>query len=121
MQTVCDTLIPILEGKGVPPGFNETFVALLPQVDQPELASQFRPIGLCNVAYEIITKVIINRLKLVLPFLISNTQASFVPGRQITNNIVIMQEVLHTMRRKQGAKGYMDIKIDFEKAYDRLR
>lgn len=61
-----------------------------------------------------------NRLKPILPGLISNTQSSFVPSRQIVDNIVFMQEVLHTMRRKQGAKGYMAIKIDFEKAYDRL-
>jgi len=32
-----------------------------------------------------------------------------------------MQEVLHTMRQKKGSKGYMAIKIDFEKAYDRVR
>lgn len=64
--------------------------------------------------------MIVNRLKGILPNIVSNTQASFIPGRQITDNIVIMQEVLHTMRYKQGAKGYMAIKIDFEKAYDRL-
>ena len=53
--------------------------------------------------------------------MVSPTQASFVPKRQITDNVVIMQEVLHTMRHKKGGKGYMAIKIDFEKAYDRMR
>lgn len=73
------------------------------------------------MAYKIITKALVNRIKVVLPHITSNTQTSFVPGRQITNNIVIVQEVIHTMRKKQGAKGYMAIKIDFEKAYDRLK
>lgn len=89
-------------------------------MDNPESATQFRRIGLCNVGYKIITKVIVNRTKPLLPRLISNAQANFVPNRQITDNIVIVQEVIHTMRRKQGSKGYMAIKIDFEKAYDRL-
>lgn len=113
--------LDVLNGKGLPEGLNNTFITLLQKVEHPESATQFRPIGLCNVAYKIITKVIVNRLKPVLPFLISNTQASFVPRRQITDNVVIMQEVLHTMRKKQGKKGLRAIKIDFEKAYDRLR
>jgi len=62
-----------------------------------------------------------NRLKTVLGKLISPTQSSFVPGRQISDNIIIVQEVLHSMRRKQGKVGYMAIKIDLEKAYDRIR
>ncbi|XP_021717958.1 uncharacterized protein LOC110685744 [Chenopodium quinoa] len=120
-SSVYRSIIPVLEGKGMPANFNDTFIALIPKFEKPELASQFRPIGLCNVAYKMVTKVLVNRIKTILPTLISNTQLSFVPGRQITDNIVIMQEVLHTMRRKQGKKGYMEIKIDFEKAYDRLR
>lgn len=114
-------VLGVLEGRGIPEKLNETHIVLIPKTDHPELASQFRPIGLCNVAYKIITKVLVNRIKLHLSFFISNTQSSFVAGRQITDNIVIVQEVMHTMRRKQGAKGYMAAKIDFEKAYDRLR
>lgn len=120
-ENVNSLVLDVLAGKGLPKGLNDTFIALIPKVEHPELVSQFRPIGLCNVIYKIITKVLVNHLKPILPGLISNTQASFVPRRQITDNIVIMQEVLHTMRRKQGGKGYMAIKIDFEKAYDRLR
>ncbi|XP_056688793.1 uncharacterized protein [Spinacia oleracea] len=120
-SSVYDMVIPVLEGKGMPANVNDTHIVLLPKIERPELPLHFRPIGLCNVTYKIITKAIVNRIKPILPLLISNTQASFVPGRQITDNIVIFQEVLHTMKRKQGGKGYMAIKIDFEKAYDRLR
>ena len=74
-----------------------------------------------SIIYKLVTKVIVNRLKHILPQLISPTQCSFVPGRQITDNVIIVQEMLHTMRSKQGRKGFMAIKIDFEKAYDRLR
>lgn len=118
---VYSMVLAALEGKGLPPTLNETFLVLIPKLDNPEMASQFRPIGLCNVTYKIITKAIVNRIKLILPHITSNTQTSFVPGRQITDNIVIVQEVLHTMKRKQGQKGFMTLKIDFEKAYDRLK
>jgi len=90
-------------------------------VPNAEKITQFRPIGLCNVVYKLITKCIVNRLKGVLPDMISPVQSSFVPGRQITDNVIIMQEVLHSMRRKTGAMGLMAIKLDLEKAYDRLR
>lgn len=56
-----------------------------------------------------------------LPKLISPCQASFVKRRLINDNVVIMHELLYTMRKKQGAKGYMAIKLDLEKAYDWLR
>ena len=71
----------VLEGRGIPKHLNDTFIALIPKIDHPELASHFRPIGLCNVAYKIITKVIVNRLKPIPPGIKSNTQLSFVPGR----------------------------------------
>ena len=118
---VYDMTLEVLEGKGLPSTLNETFLVLLPKKEKPELPSQYRPIGLCNVAYKIITKAIVNRIKPLMPKLTSCTQTSFVPGRQITDNIVIVQEVLHTMKRKKGGKGLMTIKIDFEKAYDRLK
>lgn len=67
------------------------------------------------------TKVILNRMKLVLPSIISPAQSSFVPGRQITDNIVIVQEVVHTMKTHRNGKGLMMLKLDLEKAYDKVR
>jgi len=67
------------------------------------MVSQLRPIGLCNVAYKVVSKVIVNRIKSILDKVVTPTQASFVSGRQITDNIVIAQEMLHTMRRKKGS------------------
>ncbi|XP_074300458.1 uncharacterized protein LOC141631726 [Silene latifolia] len=116
-----ESLIKALEGKGLPEGLNDTHLVLIPKVTNPETISQFRPIGLCNVSYKIISKILANRVKKVLPHLISETQSGFVPGRQITDNIVVFQEAIHSMRKKTGRIGFMAIKIDLEKVYDRLR
>ena len=67
-----------------------------------------------------VTKIIVNRLQALFLDLIDIHQTSFVLGRCITENIIIAQEVVHSMRRKMGKKGLMAIKIDLEKAYDRL-
>ena len=120
-EDVCNVVIQVLRGGPMPLGLNDTFITLIPKVPNVERVTQFRPIGLCNVVYKLITKCIVNRLKGVLSDMISPIQSSFVPGRQITDDVIIMQEVLHSMRRKTGAMGWMAIKLDLEKAYDRLR
>jgi len=120
-EDVCQVVLQVLSGHPMPCGLNDTFITLIPKVPNPNQVTQFRPIGLCNVVYKVITKCIVNKLKRVLPVLISPFQSSFVPGRQITDNVIVMQEVLHSMRRKTGCKGWMTIKLDLEKAYERLR
>ncbi|KAH9706368.1 hypothetical protein KPL70_012184 [Citrus sinensis] len=61
-------------------------------VDHPTSLKMFRPISLCTVPYKTVTKIITNRLQAFLPNLIGPQQTSFVPGRHITENIVIAQE-----------------------------
>lgn len=66
--------------------------------------SNFRPINLCNVLYKVIAKVIANRLKVVFPNLILNSQSAFVPECQILDNILIAYKLLHFLRRKKMGK-----------------
>ncbi|CAL9017859.1 unnamed protein product, partial [Prunus brigantina] len=56
----------------------------------------------------------------ILPKLISPNQVSFVPGRHITDNILIAQELMHNFKNSKGKKGFIAWKIDLSKAYDRL-
>lgn len=99
---------------------NHTFIVLIPKVDHPSKIEQFWLISICNVSCKVISKILADRLKSVLPRLISPFQAAFVPGRSIQENAILGQEVLHSMKLKRGRKGWAALKLDMEKAYDRM-
>lgn len=108
--------------EGVKPQFlNHTNIALIPKVESPQSIHNFRPTSLYNVLYKLIYKVLANRMKQVLEKVISWNQSIFIPGRLITNNIMIAYELLHNMKsRQRGREGNNVIKLDMSKAYNRV-
>ena len=99
---------------------NQTIITLIPKCQNLETFNHYRPISLCNTVYKIVTKIIVARLRPLLPGLVSPLQTAFVLSRKGVNNAIIVQEIIHSMSRKRGRGGSMAIKIDLEKAYDRL-
>ncbi|WCJ35671.1 DNAse I-like superfamily protein [Euphorbia peplus] len=118
--SACSVVLKALNLGVLDAHLNDTLITLIPKVGCPESLSQFRPISLCNVAYKAISKCIVNRIKPFLPDIVSPMQSSFVPGRQITDNIILLQEVIGTMRKRYLRKNSMVLKLDLEKAYDRI-
>ena len=118
---VTNVVLDFLNTGNMLPEINYTHIFLIPKVKSLEKMSDFRPISLCNVIYKIISKVLANRLKLILPQLISPTQSAFMLGRLITDNVLVTYETLHAMHcRKKGRKGVLALKLDISKAYDRV-
>ncbi|KAA3458589.1 reverse transcriptase [Gossypium australe] len=100
---------------------NTTDIVLIPKVLQPITLVNSRPISLCTVMYKLVTKTIANRLQDVIGCCIDKAQSAFIPGRLISDNVLLAYELLHTFRKKRtGKKGYMAVKLDMSKAYDRV-
>ena len=72
------------------------------------------------IVYKIVTKIIVARLRPFLSGLITPFQSAFILGRKGIDNAIITQELIHTISRAKGKEGYMAIKIDQEKVYDKL-
>lgn len=110
-----------MQGTPFPSDLNNTNVVLIPKKDNACLLKDFRPIALCNVLYKVMAKVLANRMKNILPTLISEKQSAFVPGRCITDNILVAFEVIHHMRgEKKTQEGSVALKLDISMAYDRV-
>lgn len=100
---------------------NKTFVVLIPKMPNAQNMKQYRPIFLCNVFYKIISKVLANRLKVILPLIILESRSAFIQNKYITDNILIAYELIHPLKSKRSRnKGYMAMKLDMSKAYERV-
>ncbi|GJX88337.1 retrovirus-related pol polyprotein from transposon TNT 1-94 [Tanacetum coccineum] len=97
---------------------NHTFIALIPKVPTPSRVNDFRPISCCNVLYKCISKILTNRIIEGIKEVVSDNQSAFVPGRCITDNILITL-LMHGYHRDKGPPRCA-FKTDIQKAYDTM-
>ena len=103
------------------PKFNKTHIVLIPKCKEPKKIIEYRPNSLCNVVYKIASKAIANKLKKILPTIISDIQSAFVHGRLIIDNILVDFKAMHHISKKKSGKlGEMALQLDMSTAYDRV-
>lgn len=100
--------------------FNFSHIFLILKTSGADSFDKFRPISLCNVSFNVITKILTARLRVYLDKMISPYQSVFVPGRWIAENTILARKIMAGMKRKKGKDGLVEIKIDMSKTYDRL-
>ncbi|GJU75163.1 protein LAZ1 [Tanacetum coccineum] len=96
---------------------NHTFIALIPKVSTPLKVNDYRPISCCNVLYKCISKILTNRIIDWIKEVVSENQSAFVPGRRISDNILITQELMHNYHQDRGPPRCA-FKVNIQKAYD---
>ena len=119
-KSMVEEIKEIFARKKIPDYLNRTLIALIPKIQGPETLGNYRPISLCNTVYKVITKIIVARIRPFLDKLVSPLQTAFVPRRKGIDNAIFIQELIHSISKAKGNEGFMAIKIDLEKAYDKL-
>lgn len=116
-------MLRLLKGDDDMASINQTFILLIlnvARIASPEVLGQPRPITLCNVLYEIASKVMVNRPMVFLPEIIAEEKSAFVPGRLVIDNITTF-ECLHFMKGiKSKEHWFCPLKFDMRTTYDRL-
>ena len=98
---------------------NHTLVALIPKMANASKITDFRPISCCTTIYKCISKVVVNRIKPHLDDLISQNQSAFIPGRRITDNILMAHELVSGYHINSGPPRCA-FKVGIRKAYDSI-
>jgi hypothetical protein len=93
-------------------------IILLLKCREAATIQQYRPIYLLNVSFNIFTKVATNRIFHIATKVISPTQTTFLPGRNIMEGVIVLHKIIHKMHRKK--QNGIIFKIDFEKDYDKI-
>lgn len=100
-----------------PRGVNATILMLIPKHDDAKEMKDYHPISCCNILYKVISKILANRLKVLLPELIEPNQWAFVKGRLLLENVLLATELVKDYH-KQSIHPRSVLKLDISKAFD---
>ena len=109
----------LFEQKTTPKTWNQAIISLIPkQTEKLNSLKYWRPISLLCTDYKILTKILANRLKQILPKIISQEQNCSIPQRTIFNNLFLIRDLIKYQKEKKN-KFYL-LQIDQEKAFNKI-
>jgi hypothetical protein len=97
---------------------NYAMIILIPKEEEARSLKKFRPISLINCSFKIFAKTLNNRLEKICDKLLAANQTAFIKSRYILESVVATHEIIHEVV-KHKEKGVI-LKLDYEKAYDRV-
>lgn len=100
--------------------WNSTSLVLIPKITNATRTTDFRPISCLNTVYKVISKLLANRLKSILPKVISNAQSAFLPGRLLAENVLLATDLVKGYKAANSEPKAM-LKVDLRKAFDSVR
>ncbi|KAK4404556.1 Retrovirus-related Pol polyprotein from type-2 retrotransposable element R2DM [Sesamum angolense] len=118
-EDVFDAVIKFFHGVEMSKGFTATTISLIPKTVSPTCWSEYQSISLCNVTNKICTKLMTIRLGHVLPKVLSLSQSGFVPGRLLSDTVLLAQELIYSLESRRPEANVV-FKLDMAKAYDRV-
>lgn len=118
-----DTLVGVfnclLDGQELPLYFNSATLKVLHKPGRdPEQPASYRPISLLNTDYKIYTKILAERLKVILPHIIHADQTGFITGRHSVSNVRKVLTVMQWLLQQKVTAPHAILSLDAEKAFD---
>ncbi|XP_013739623.2 uncharacterized protein LOC106442489 [Brassica napus] len=104
----------------LPKGVNSTILALIPKKTKALEMRDYRPIACCNMIYKVVSKILANRLKVILPRIILANQSAFVKGRLFMENVLLASEIVKDYH-KDSISPRCAMKLDISKAFDSVQ
>jgi hypothetical protein len=90
---------------------NDSYITLLPKVDNPTRVGDYRPISLLNSSIKQITNVLANRLQSLILKLVHQNQYGFIKSRSIQDCLAWSFEYLHIYHKSKKRNGYFEARF----------
>nr|XP_025636528.1 uncharacterized protein LOC112730680 [Arachis hypogaea] len=114
-----EAVMGFFQSATLPRDSNITWVALARKFVSVKEIKDLRAISMVGCVYKVISKVLVRRMRKVMPGLVGETQSAFVNGRKIHDGALIACKTVHWLKSRKKSSAI--IKLDFQKAYDRVK